>query len=38
MPIGDLRKHPGESLRRNLTATGPGGKTNADKARQECQM
>ena len=36
--IGYLRKHHGESLRRNLTATDPGGKTNADKARQECYM
>ena len=38
MPIGNLREHPGESLRRNLTATGSGGKTNAGKTRQECQM
>ena len=26
MPIGDLREHPGENLRRNLTATDPAGK------------
>ena len=38
MPIGYLREHPGESLRRNLTAPDPGGKTNPGKARQECQM
>ena len=37
-PIGDLPEHPGESLRRNLTATDPGGKTNAGKACQECPM
>ena len=37
-PIGDLREHHGESLRRNRTATGVGDKTNADKVRQECQM
>ena len=36
--IFELREHHGESLRRNLTATGPGRKTNAGKARQECQM
>ena len=33
MPVGDLREHPGENLRRNLTATGPGGKTTTGKAR-----
>ena len=38
MPIGYLRKHHGESLRRNLTATDPGGKSNAGKACQECHM
>ena len=38
MPIGYLRKHPGESLCRNLTATDPSGKTNAGRARQECHM
>ena len=38
MPIGNLREHPGESLRRNLTATGSDGKSNVGKARQECQM
>ena len=37
-PIGHLREHHEGSLRRNLTATGPGGKTNASKARQEFQM
>ena len=37
-PIGYLCKHHGESLRCNLTATGPGGKTNADKAHEECHM
>ena len=36
-PIGYLPP-PGESLRRNLTATDPGGKTNAGKACQECPM
>ena len=38
MPIGYLREHHGESLRRHLTATGPGGKSNVGKARQEFQM
>ena len=38
MPIGYPREHPGESLRRNLTATDPGGKANAGKACQECPM
>ena len=38
MPIGYLREHHGEILRRNLTATDPGGKTNAGKTRQECPM
>ena len=38
MPIGYLRKHPGENLRRNLTATDPGGKTTAGKTRPECRM
>ena len=37
-PIGYLRKHHGESLRRNLTATDPGGEINVGRARQECQM
>ena len=37
-PIGYLREHHGNSLRHSLTAAGPGGKTNAGKARQECQM
>ena len=38
MPIGYLRKHPGESLRRNLTATDPNGKTNAGRTREKCQI
>ena len=37
-PIGCLHKHHGERCCRNRTATGPGGKTNAARARQECQM
>ena len=37
-PIGDLPERPGGSLRRNLTATDSGGKTNAGRACQECPM
>ena len=37
-PVGCLREHPGESLRCNLTAIDPGGKTSTGRARQECQM
>ncbi len=37
-PIEDLPEHPGESLRRNLTATDSGENTTAGRACQECPM
>ena len=38
MPIGYPREHPGESLRRNLTATDPGGKAPTGKTHPESPM